>query len=44
MKNVARLASGFAVEIEHGLDRTQHVPIMQQSNIQEGLGLSTFRL
>jgi len=31
------LASGFSIEIELGLDRTQYVPLMQQSYIQEGL-------
>jgi hypothetical protein len=41
---MARLASGFSVEIELGLDRTQYVPLMQQSYIQEGLCLSTFGL
>jgi hypothetical protein len=41
---MARLASGFSVEIALGLDRTQCVPLMQQSHIQEGLRLSTFGL
>ena len=41
---MARLASGFSIEIELGLDRMQYVPIMQQSNMREGLRLSTFGL
>jgi hypothetical protein len=41
---MARLNSGFSVEIELGLDGAQYVPVMQQSSIQEGLCLSTFRL
>jgi hypothetical protein len=41
---MARLAAGFSIEIELGLDRTQYVPLIQQSYIQEGLCLSTFRL
>jgi hypothetical protein len=32
---MARLASGFSIEIELGLDRMQYVPLMQQSYIQE---------
>jgi len=38
---MASLASGFSVEIDLVLDRTQYVPLMQQSYIQEGLCLST---
>jgi hypothetical protein len=41
---MARLASEFAIEIDLGLDRTQYVPLMQQSYIQEGMRLSTFGL
>jgi len=41
---MAGLASGFSIEIELGLDRTQYVPLMQQSYIQEGLCFSTFGL
>jgi hypothetical protein len=43
-KERQRLVSGFSIEIELGLDRTQYVPLMQQSYIQEGLCLSTFGL
>jgi hypothetical protein len=41
---MTRLASGFPIETELGLDRTQYVLLMQQSHIQEGLRLSTFGL
>ena len=41
---MARLASGFSIKIELGLDRTQDVAVTQQSYTQEGLCLSTFRL
>jgi hypothetical protein len=41
---MARLASGFSIKIELGLDCRQHVPFMKQSYIQEGLCLSTFIL
>jgi hypothetical protein len=43
-KGMAKLASGFSIKIELGLDRTQYVPLMQQGYIQEGLCLSTLRL
>ena len=39
-----RLASGFSIAIELGLDRTHYVPLMYQSYFQEGLCLSTFGL
>jgi hypothetical protein len=34
----------FSIKTELGLDRTQYVPLMQQSYIQEGLFLSIFML
>jgi hypothetical protein len=44
MKKNGKIGFRILIELELGLDRTQYLPRMKQSYIQEGLCLSTFGL